>query len=340
MRRLIWAALVGVLFFAPTSYAKKKKARHRCFDHVLRAGIQSLSGHNAQIGQQPRLAELLGDIKRHNPHIDDYTEHFYSSNGHWPSSIQIMRHLKRGHHKVDAAIKEMMDIVDPQAYQLLRNLREQILKKIEALNGAIVESNEQIYRLGDLDVKIPLRKLKIAIYGDLGELETWLHIPRPVHLNFDFSHNTHHSHRVLQDFERRRRQLLAELKKAEPKQIMAMARKKGSYVFYEKKGAEQIKQRMVELLSTKEIDVVAQSGSGRLIFIEVKNYNVPIEDIESTQYAKKSILTQLAEVRWVVEALGMRDQIELGFIAAKGGIHPREARKLLSHGIRVYKLPE
>jgi hypothetical protein len=172
--------------------------------------------------------------------------------------------------------------------------------------------------------------------GDLAEVEVWHRTKRPVEFSFHFSNTAYSQQTTLREFQEALEVLTIRLYTFSDDEIYSLARLGNTNVFKEKKTADQIRQRMINLLADKEIDIVSENADGTLRFLEVKNYGAPINNIDSTQFSKKSISTQLKEVEWIIKATGFSDKIDLGIIFSREGIHPREAKRLLNKSVKVF----
>lgn len=312
--------------------------RSDCFTSIARLGIEKYLSSESLFARDKRIPKLLKEIDSQTPDIDRYAQNFFNSNDKWPTIDQVKTHMMKRFEKMDHSLAFLIQISDPSSVRQLVGIRNQLkIARASIYNSFNPSLDSRIYKVGDRDLKFELIEFDYRFRGDLGEIESWYRTQNPVELNLLFNSSTRSTHPDLANFQDKLVELkskISKMSRAEIKRLRQLADPslfKGIFTY---KG---VRKRMLQLLHDKEIDIVAEVDGGKLAFIEVKNYFVPLNDIQGTSLSKKPLATQMEETRWVLRALGLEDQIELGLVFTGSGIHPREARKLMSQSIRVYQ---
>lgn len=89
-------------------------------------------------------------------------------------------------------------------------------------------------------------------------------------------------------------------------------------------------EHIINMIKTKEIDLVTSNGSGTYTWAEVKAYKKVITpELLKDSHGKKSIFEQLLEHKALRDLLGLKNKVKLSFISPNTPISP-EAKKLLA----------
>lgn len=321
------------------SQSAGKKPVKGCLFEVVHVGLHPYEIGQSLVAKDPRISQVLQEIRKVYPSgIDEYAFNFFQSNGKWPTVNQVRKHLFKRFLAVDNLLRRLLYVSDKHAGKPIKRIRSQVKAKVRLLDGLLDSRDRRVYQLGDTQLKHELQWYIHGIAGEIGELEIWFRTSEPVALNYDLKKNMRLSHPTLQSLQLNRAKLLEKLKRASNEEVTLLSHRGGQRVFHTASDPASLRARMLQLLNGKEIDIVLDEGDGKLVFLEVKNYEVYIEDVNhSSRASRKSLAAQLAEVQWLIHVLDMEELIQVGFISTGKGIHPREARKLMQQGIKVFK---
>lgn len=329
--------LLPILFGHISATLAAKKDLPNCIYQVATIGVESYFTRNSPFAKDQRIATLIRAIESDAPDIDGYAQNFFNSNGTWPSMAQVKSHLLKRFRKMHDNLLLLMRATDFDTTKKLDQVRKTLRGKIKLLYESFDPvPDSRIFRIGDGDLKYELIAFDLRFRGELSEVEAWYRTERPIAFNFHFKNSPLSAHPKTQVFQLRLARLKDEVAVMPPQQVRGLKNMAHPEVFNELSNIEKIRSRMIELLSYKEIDIVAQESDGSLLFLEVKNYQAPLLDIASTQYSKKSILKQMEETRWILDALGMSEEVKLGIVFLGTPLHPMAARELLSRDFKVY----
>lgn len=92
---------------------------------------------------------------------------------------------------------------------------------------------------------------------------------------------------------------------------------------------DEIRSRMLNIIATKEIDLITLSPNGRVVWSEVKTYSVPITENKLQLSQGKSLLAQLLEHKHLRDLLDLKNEVDLEFISPLNPITD-DAKKILT----------
>jgi hypothetical protein len=297
----------------------------------------------------PDYKNIIRELEKRSPSVRRYALEYKDKNGRFPFNSEVLDYLELARNdiiNVALLLKRKNEKVDFYVDKFIETVKF-TPARLETLEAFRNESSEYLAKAYDPndrgDLMRKMKSFKHPIFGDLGELDMVFRMKGVKWQSFFLGGKVNKENRFVGHY----RKLFqnAKLKflqtweeSSEDVHLSALSLYQYINKAIENKNSPKLSEieKVLEWISSKEIDLVIEEDGRRILLVEVKNYlNVLSEDdLLSEAGVKKSIFTQQMEIKEILSILGLEKQFRLGIVFRRGITHT--ARKLLeSNGIAV-----
>ena len=293
--------------------------------------------------------KIIRELEARSPSVRRFASKYKDQNGRYPYNSEVLDYLesarndiisvamllKRKNEKTDFYVDKFIETV---------NFTSSRLKSLVEFREKNANYLEKVYHPKDRsELMSKMKSYKHPIFGDLGELDMVFRMKGVKWQSFFLGSKVKKENEFIAYYRKLFRSAKAKFLKrwnesSEVVQLDVLSRYEYITKAVENKSNPKLNEieKVLEWISSKEIDLIIEEDGRRILLVEVKNYlNVLTEeDLLSVAGVKKSIFAQQMEIKEILNILDLESHFRLGIVFRRGITHT--ARKLLEeNGISV-----
>lgn len=293
--------------------------------------------------------DIIKELENRSPSVRRFALDYKNRTGRYPYNREIVDYLELARNdiiKVALKLKGKNEKAHFYVDKFIKSVKF-TSSRLESLMAFRVESSSYLEKVYDPDdrskLMIKLKSYKHPIFGDLGELDMAFRMKGIKWQSFFLGGKVEKQNRFIAHYRKlfrvaKRRFLSTWEDGSDDIHLSVLSSYKYITKAIKNKNDPKLKEieKVIEWISSKEIDLVIEEDGRRILLVEVKNYlNVLTDrDLLSEAGVKKSIFAQQMEIKEILALLGLEDRFRLGIVFRRGITHT--AKKLLeTNGIAV-----